>query len=254
MERYKLGDIDNERFYLLPKSLFLNPDYTGMSITAKVLYALLRDRMKLSERNQWADDNGEIFLLFTQEEIQSVLQISHPTCVKAMKQLQAYGLIDVIRQGVQRPNKVYIRKLKNFTSCCKKNLLHDVKKINANETEMNETEINETEKRKRAGKPASSPMATFTPPTLEEIRAYCQDRGNNIDPESFLDFYASKGWMVGRNKMRDWKAAVRTWERRDRERPAMRLTRRGTEQQRKEAAKDTVAELLAEFEQEERHG
>ena len=136
MERYKLGDIDNERFYLLPKSLFLNPDYTGMSITAKVLYALLRDRMKLSERNQWADDNGEIFLLFTQEEIQSVLQISHPTCVKAMKQLQAYGLIDVIRQGVQRPNKVYIRKLKNFTSCCKKNLLHDVKKINANEYEI----------------------------------------------------------------------------------------------------------------------
>ena len=254
MERYKLGDIDNERFYLLPKSLFLNPDYTGMSITAKVLYALLRDRMKLSERNQWADDNGEIFLLFTQEEIQSVLQISHPTCVKAMKQLQAYGLIDVIRQGVQRPNKVYIRKLKSFTLRCKKTLLHDVKKINANDTEMNETEMNETEKRKRAGKPASSPRATFTPPTLEEIRAYCQDRGNNIDPESFLDFYASKGWMVGRNKMRDWKAAVRTWERRDRERPAMRLTRRGTEQQRKEAAKNTVAELLAEFEQEERHG
>lgn len=128
MERYKLGDIDNERFYLLPKSLFLNVDYDGMSITAKVLYAVLRDRMKLSEANKWADESGEIFLLFTQEDLQKILKISHPTCVKAMKQLQKYGLIDVIRQGVQKPNKVYIRKLKNFTSQSKKNLLLEVKK------------------------------------------------------------------------------------------------------------------------------
>jgi len=53
----------------------------------------------------------------------------------------------------------------------------------------------------------------FTPPTVDEVRAYCKERGNNVDPESFVDFYASKGWMVGKNSMRDWKAAVRTWER-----------------------------------------
>ena len=53
----------------------------------------------------------------------------------------------------------------------------------------------------------------FIPPTVDEVREYCYQRQNNIDPESFVDFYASKGWMVGKSKMKDWKAAVRTWER-----------------------------------------
>lgn len=51
------------------------------------------------------------------------------------------------------------------------------------------------------------------PPTLEAVREYCKERRNSVDPEKFCDFYASKGWMVGKNKMKDWKAAVRTWER-----------------------------------------
>lgn len=52
------------------------------------------------------------------------------------------------------------------------------------------------------------------PPSLEEVSAYCSERNNGVDPQSFIDFYASKGWMVGRNKMKDWKASVRTWEKR----------------------------------------
>lgn len=52
----------------------------------------------------------------------------------------------------------------------------------------------------------------FTPPTPEDIKAYCTERNNRVDPERFFDFYSSKGWMVGKNKMKDWKAAVRTWE------------------------------------------
>ena len=55
----------------------------------------------------------------------------------------------------------------------------------------------------------------FTPPSVEEVRAYCQERGNRVDAERFVDFYASKGWMVGKNPMKDWKACVRTWEKRD---------------------------------------
>ena len=54
----------------------------------------------------------------------------------------------------------------------------------------------------------------FTPPTVEEVAAYCQERGNSISPEAFIDYYSSKGWMIGKNKMKDWKAAVRNWERR----------------------------------------
>ena len=53
----------------------------------------------------------------------------------------------------------------------------------------------------------------FTKPTLEEVRSYCADRGNNVDPQQFMDHYDSNGWKVGKNDMKDWKAAVRTWER-----------------------------------------
>ena len=62
----------------------------------------------------------------------------------------------------------------------------------------------EGEKRKR-----------FIPPTVEQVREYCVERNNGIDPEKFVNFYDSKGWMIGKNKMRDWKAAVRNWERRE---------------------------------------
>lgn len=53
----------------------------------------------------------------------------------------------------------------------------------------------------------------FTPPSLEDVQSYCLERNNSVDPQAFIDFYESKGWMVGKNKMKDWKAAVRTWER-----------------------------------------
>lgn len=59
---------------------------------------------------------------------------------------------------------------------------------------------------------------TFSPPTVDDVRAYCIERKNCVVPEAFVDYYTSNGWMVGKNHMKDWKAAVRTWERKDRER------------------------------------
>lgn len=53
---------------------------------------------------------------------------------------------------------------------------------------------------------------TFTPPTVREVTAYCVERNNHVDPQKFCDFYESKGWMVGKTRMKDWKASVRTWE------------------------------------------
>ena len=53
----------------------------------------------------------------------------------------------------------------------------------------------------------------FSPPTVDDVKAYCTERGNKVDPQSFVYFYESKGWMIGKNRMKDWKAAVRTWER-----------------------------------------
>ena len=58
------------------------------------------------------------------------------------------------------------------------------------------------------------------PPTTDEVRAYCEQRKNNIDSEQFVDFYASKGWCVGNQPMRDWKASIRSWEKNPRSPPA----------------------------------
>lgn len=53
----------------------------------------------------------------------------------------------------------------------------------------------------------------FTPPTIDEVMEYCRERNNNVDAQRFVDYYTSNGWKVGKNPMKDWKAAVRTWER-----------------------------------------
>jgi len=61
---------------------------------------------------------------------------------------------------------------------------------------------------------ATPPTHTrFCPPSVEEVRAYCLERKNQVDPERFFDFYTSKNWMIGKNKMKDWKASIRLWER-----------------------------------------
>lgn len=72
----------------------------------------------------------------------------------------------------------------------------------------NDNDIDNDSNKRDIGKRASS----FRPPDVNEVRAYCQERKNNVDPERFVDFYTAKGWFVGKNKMKDWRAAVRNWE------------------------------------------
>lgn len=68
-------------------------------------------------------------------------------------------------------------------------------------------------KNEKNEKKGTNTIVRFTPPEIETIREYCSGRNNSVDPQTFYDFYSSKGWMIGKNKMKDWKAAVRTWER-----------------------------------------
>ena len=71
----------------------------------------------------------------------------------------------------------------------------------------------ENEMLKEGKAPKKKNNSQFVPPTLQEVRDYCFERNNTVDPEKFISYYESNGWKVGRNKMKDWKAAVRTWER-----------------------------------------
>ena len=85
---------------------------------------------------------------------------------------------------------------------------NDTDTENENDTE-NDTDIYN---RGNSGESPRKKTTRFVPPTVEEVQAYCNERGNRVNPEAFVDFYSAKGWMVGKNKMKDWKAAVRTWE------------------------------------------
>ena len=83
-------------------------------------------------------------------------------------------------------------------------------KISTDNTNINITNTNLTDSNKKA---------FFKKPTFDEVNNYCLERNNNIDPEAFIDFYESKNFMIGKNKMKDWKAAVRNWERREKKKP-----------------------------------
>lgn len=64
-------------------------------------------------------------------------------------------------------------------------------------------------------KTRTSSTRRFTPPTVEDVESYCRERGNGVDAQRFVDFYAASGWMRGKAPIRDWKACVRTWEKND---------------------------------------
>ena len=96
---------------------------------------------------------------------------------------------------------------------------------NASKPEANPKQEKEQEKEKeqdkdkeqmlyKAAPSAKKAKAVFVPPTVDEVLEYCMERQNGIDPQAFVDFYASKNWMVGKTKMSDWKASGRAWEQR----------------------------------------
>ena len=105
--------------------------------------------------------------------------------------------------------------------CDKKSLEKEIEKEKEIELDI-EKEKREKKKADEASSATLSPSPSrtrFIPPTVEEVKAYCEERHNGIDGQVFCDFYASKNWMVGKSKMKDWRAAVRTWESRRRDEP-----------------------------------
>lgn len=94
-------------------------------------------------------------------------------------------------------------------------------KVKENEKEKEKEKVKEKESKNNSNNiymcgeklPAQTPRKNFVKPTVEEVRNYCIERKNNVNPEKFIDFYEAKDWYIGKNKMKDWKAAVRTWER-----------------------------------------
>ena len=101
-------------FYRIPKVLFTDAYFKELSTEAKVLYGLMLDRMALSERNQWFDESGRVYIIFTVEEVMSCMNCGRDKSVKVLSELDArngIGLIERIRRGLGQPDIIYV---KNF--------------------------------------------------------------------------------------------------------------------------------------------
>ena len=88
--------------------------------------------------------------------------------------------------------------------------------VNENENENEKEKENESPSETEREKQAKEKRKRFSAPSVDEVRDYCRERGNSISADTFVNFYASKDWMVGNSPMTDWKSAIRTWEERER--------------------------------------
>ena len=95
-------------FYRVPKALFTEKRYHGISAEAKLLYGLMLDRMGISARNQWMDHEGRVYIYFTMDHAMELLDIGHNKAVKLFKELETAGLILRKKQGQGKPALVYV--------------------------------------------------------------------------------------------------------------------------------------------------
>jgi len=105
--RYTINDVSNNTFYQLPKFLF-DDEFASLSNDDRVLYSIIRDRHELSVRNGWCDENQNVYVYFKREDMQAMLRLSENTILKSMSKLKAHGLLDEVRQGRGKPNRIYL--------------------------------------------------------------------------------------------------------------------------------------------------
>ena len=191
-------------------------------------------------------NNSGVFMLndkiaYTDEMLATIFRRNLNTVRLALKTFEAYGMIEIVDNVVTIPNWEKHQSLDALEKAREKNrqkvaAYREKQKLlaagdcngygNVTVTECNSTDkeedkdierdIEEEKKEIKKSKTASR----FTPPTLAEVEAYCSERNNHVDAQRFIDYYTANGWKVGRNSMKDWKAAIRTWERSDDSKPA----------------------------------
>ena len=145
-------------FYRVPKVLFTEECFWNVSTDAKLLYGILLDRMNLSARNGWLDDEGRVYIIFTIEEIKGSLGCAEKKAVKLLDELEKKcGLIERKRQGLGKPNLIYVKNFisgsveRQFLNCQKdnsgvvQNTIQDLSKAQGNNTDIKYTEFSDTD-------------------------------------------------------------------------------------------------------------
>lgn len=151
------AEADQFSFYRIPKVLFTEERFKSISAEAKVLYGLLLDRMSLSARNGWLDDEGRVYIIFSVEDIMTSMGCANQKAAKLLYELESKcSLIERKRQGLGKPNLIYVKnfvtpseshfkKCENHDSGSVKITSQESLKSHANNTENNNTEFSDTE-------------------------------------------------------------------------------------------------------------
>ena len=157
-KKISASEFETLRFYQLPKFLFEDEYFSKMPTDAKVMYALLKDRFELSRLNNWVDSENNIYLLYTNKQLCSILNYAEPKIIKLKKELEKYNLIINERQGLNKPNKIYLleptydkelinSKFQNkefISSRTNKSSVQELINSNSSDTDFNNTEYIET--------------------------------------------------------------------------------------------------------------
>ena len=143
-------------FYRIPKALFQEQRFQSLSTDAKTLYGILLDRMSLSAKNGWLDEQNRVFIIFTIEDVKRSLCCADNKATKLLRELEEFGLIERKRRGLGRPSLVYVKNFsadssktrfqnrENHESGGFKSASQDPAKPRCNKTDKNNTEMNET--------------------------------------------------------------------------------------------------------------
>ena len=144
-------------FYRIPKALFQEPRFQSLSTDAKTLYGILLDRMSLSVKNGWLDEQNRVFIIFSIEDVKRALCCADNKATKLLRELEKFGLIERKRRGLGKPSLVYV---KNFSAESSKSIFQnrdfhdsggfknasqDPSKSRCNKTKENDTEMSETD-------------------------------------------------------------------------------------------------------------
>ena len=180
---------------------------------------------------------GDMLIPYDVEKLAEIGRTDVDTAAVALKLFEQVGLIEVLENkelyltavkdmvgsetAAAHRQRIHRDKKAALVGQCPDNVTQMSQEVCDNVTQMSQEVCDnvatekEIEIEKEKDKKEKRSKRVFTPPTLEEVQAYCKERGNRIDPQYFLDYYTSTGWMRGKVKLKDWKAAVRTWERQD---------------------------------------
>lgn len=194
-------------------------------------------------------NNSGVFLMgriaYTDKMLATIFRMKESTVSLALRTFEEFGMIEIIDGVITIPNWNKHQSLDSYEKKKERDRIYQAerranqralvkgssdKSSDSKTTQSSDVAISDKEEEREreleeerediysggaannSPKPSKPPRSRFSPPTVEEVRAYCIERGNNVDPDRFVDYYSSNGWMVGKTKMKDWKAAVRTWE------------------------------------------